>query len=240
MPRFPFPRRWVLTVDGPAGAGKSTAAQGLAKALGYRHVDTGAMYRAAAWATLRAGVDASSSRALSGLLARTTFDFSKGGVRVNGVDVAAHIRTPEVTGAASAIAARPAVRRLLVRRQRQMGRGGGVVMEGRDIGTVVFPRADLKFFLDASPEERANRRWREIRKKGERADRAAIARAIRERDRRDRGRTMSPLRAAADAIVLDTTGCSVAETRRRMLRSLRQTADRARARARRPGAGPAE
>lgn len=218
------PSRWVIAVDGPAGAGKSSAARGLARALGFRHIDTGAMYRAAAWAALRAGVPLDAERALIRVVGKTRFDFTDGATRVDGVDVAAAIRTPEVAGAASAIAVRPRLRKILVDRQRRMGRGGGVVMEGRDVGTVVFPRAHVKFFLDATPEERARRRWKELRAKGPAPTLAEILRSIRERDDRDRNRAASPLRAAADAVVVDTTGHTLPEVGRLLLAEIRRKA----------------
>lgn len=215
---------WVIAVDGPAGAGKSSAARGLARALGFRHIDTGAMYRAAAWAALRAGVSLDAERALVRVVGKTRFDFTDGATRVDGVDVAGAIRTPEVAGAASAIAVRPRLRKILVDRQRRMGRGGGVVMEGRDVGTVVFPRAHVKFFLDATPEERARRRWKELRAKGPAPALAEILRSIRERDDRDRNRAASPLRAAADAVVVDTTGYTLPEVGRLLLAEIRRKA----------------
>jgi len=143
---------------------------------------------------------------------------------VDGVDVAGAIRTPEVAGAASAIAVRPRLRKILVDRQRRMGRGGGVVMEGRDVGTVVFPRAHVKFFLDATPEERARRRWKELRAKGPAPALAEILRSIRERDDRDRNRAASPLRAAADAVVVDTTTFPLKTVERMLLAEVRRRA----------------
>ncbi len=218
------PPRWVIAVDGPAGAGKSSAARGLARALGFRHIDTGAMYRAAAWAALRAGVPLDAEKALIRVVGKTRFDFTDGATRVDGVDVAGAIRTPEVAGAASAIAVRPRLRKILVDRQRRMGRGGGVVMEGRDVGTVVFPRAHVKFFLDATPEERARRRWKELRAKGPAPALAEILRSIRERDDRDRNRAASPLRAAADAVVVDTTTFPLKTVERMLLAEVRRRA----------------
>lgn len=220
------PRGWVIAVDGPAGAGKSSAARGLARALGYRHVDTGAMYRAAAWAVLRAGSDPSRENAVMKVLIKTKFDFSDGKVEVDGRDAAGDIRTAEAGQAASRLAVLPRVRRLLVARQRRMGRGGGVVMEGRDVGTVVFPRARMKFFLDATPEERARRRWKELRAAGRRASLTAILTSIKERDERDRSRAVSPLRAAADAVVVDTTRLTLPRVRRVLLERVLQKARR--------------
>jgi cytidylate kinase len=208
-------RPLTIAVDGPAGAGKSSAARGLARALRYRHIDTGAMYRAAAWGAWRAGLPLDDAAALlRGVRAqRYEFKETNDGSRVllNGEDVTAHLRSPEAGQAASRLSIHPAVRRVLVDRQRRLARGGGVVMEGRDIGTVVLPRADVKFFLDATPEERGRRRWKELRAKGQRASLGKIIEDIRARDHRDRTRAASPLRAADDAVVIDTTGFSLPE-----------------------------
>jgi cytidylate kinase len=203
---------FVIAIDGPAGAGKSTLARGLARALGFTYVDTGAMYRAVAWKALERGVPLDSPVALARLAAQMDIVFKpkKGGqeIIVDGVAVGATLRTPEVTQVASVVATVPGVRRALVQRQRDLGRGGRVVMEGRDIGTVVFPRANIKFFLEASPQERARRRYEEIKKKGEEIPLAVLAAAIRRRDNKDRSRTKSPLRPAKDAIRIDSTGLS--------------------------------
>lgn len=203
-------KRLVVAIDGPAGAGKSTLARGLAARLGLAYVDTGAMYRAVAWKALHLGADLDDPGALGRLARRMTIAFkaAKGApqrVFADGKDVTGVIRTPEVSQTASVVAAVPAVRRAMVARQRALGRGGGVVMEGRDIGTVVFPKADVKFFVDASVEERARRRYEEMRAKDAGVSLAAIASAIRRRDRRDRGRKDSPLRPAPDAHIIDTT-----------------------------------
>ena len=222
----PLPDRLIVTIDGPAGTGKSSTARSLARCLGVEFLDTGAMYRAAAWAALRAGVPLDNEAALLRVAGRTRFDFTDGATRVDGQDVAGAIRTPEVAGAASAIAVRPRLRKILVDRQRRMGRGGGVVMEGRDVGTVVFPRAPVKFFLDATPEERARRRWKELRAKGAAPRLGEILRSIRERDERDRTRAASPLRAAADAVVIDTTGYTLAEVGGLMLAEVRRRSRR--------------
>ena len=211
-------RKLTIAVDGPAGAGKSSAARGLARALRYRHIDTGAMYRAAAWGAWKAGLPLDDAAALlRGVRAqRYEFKETKDGARVflDGEDVTARLRSPEAGQAASQLSVHPAVRRVLVDRQRRLARGGGVVMEGRDIGTVVLPRADVKFFLDATPEERGRRRWRELRAKGRRASLKKIIDDIRARDHRDRTRAASPLRAADDAVVIDTTGFSLAEVQK--------------------------
>jgi cytidylate kinase len=205
MGRF---RRLTIAIDGPAGAGKSTSAQDLAQALHLRYIDTGAMYRGVAWAAVRAGIPPDNRAQVRKILPRTKISFSdekSPRLLVNGEDASLAIRTAEVSQAASRLATVPEVRTYLVRAQRRLARGGGVVMEGRDIGTVVLPNADLKFFLDASVEERARRRWKELQAAGKRQSRIAIENAIRERDHRDRTRAVSPLRAASDAVVLDTT-----------------------------------
>lgn len=202
----------VIAIDGPAGAGKSTLARGLAKSLGLAYVDTGAMYRAVAWKALHLGADLDDPQALTRLAGRMKISFKTGraGQKVvaDGKDVTTVIRTPEVTQTASVVAAVSGVRKAMVRRQRHLGHGGGVVMEGRDIGTVVFPKADVKFFIDASIEERARRRFREMHAKDAGVGLKAIEDAIRRRDRRDRGRKDSPLRPAKDAVLVDTTNLS--------------------------------
>jgi CMP/dCMP kinase len=205
----------VVAIDGPAGAGKSTLARGVAKSLGLTYVDTGAMYRAVAWKALHLGADLDDPRALAALAGRMKISFkpARAGQKVvaDGRDVTTVIRTPEVTQTASVVAAVPGVRRALVERQRRLGRKGGVVMEGRDIGTVVFPRADVKFFIDASIEERARRRFKEMHAKDAGVDLKSIEESIRRRDKRDRGRADSPLRPAADAVTVDTTRLTQAQ-----------------------------
>ncbi|MBP9699004.1 MAG: (d)CMP kinase [Elusimicrobia bacterium] len=212
--------RLTIAIDGPAGAGKSTSARDLANALGLRYIDTGAMYRGVAWAVVRAGVAPDDRRRVRSLLARTALSFTDEAeprLLVDGHDASAALRSPDVSQAASRLATVPEVRTFLVRAQRRLARGGGVVMEGRDIGTVVLPRADVKFFLDASVEERARRRWKQLGATGRSEPRSAIEAAIRERDHRDRTRAVSPLRAADDAVVLDTTRDSRARVKRMLL-----------------------
>jgi cytidylate kinase len=227
MPR----RSLTIAIDGPAGAGKSTSAKDLARALGLRYIDTGAMYRGVAWAAVRAGIEPDNRRQVRKILARARLAFEgtkNPRLYVNGEDASAAIRTPDVSQAASRLATVPDVRTFLVRAQRQLARGGGVVMEGRDIGTVVLPTADLKFFLDASVEERARRRWKELRATGKRDRLKDIEAAIRERDHRDRTRAVSPLCAAPDAVVLDTTRDSRARVKRILLDWVRRKTSRAR------------
>jgi cytidylate kinase len=201
----------VIAIDGPSGAGKGTIARAVAKRLGFHHVDTGAMYRAVAWRSLQDGIDLTDEAAVSAVAERARFDVSDGRVAIDGLDIAGAIRTPEMDAAASAVARQPAVRRVLVERQRDFARRGGTVMEGRDIGTVVFPHAQVKIYLDASAEERARRRATDpahVSGKGAAAIQE-VATALAERDRRDRTREASPLAIADDAVVIDTTELSI-------------------------------
>jgi cytidylate kinase len=210
----------IIAIDGPSGAGKGTVARAIAAALGYRHVDSGAMYRAIGWKALEEGVPLDDEQAVADLAAGSRVDVSTAGATVDGVDVTRAIRTPAIDRAATVVARLPRVRALLVDRQRQLGAGGGIVMEGRDIGTVVFPDADVKIYLDASPEERARRRAIDPAHTGNVAV-ADVATALTARDEIDRTRAASPLYAAADAIVVDTTGRSVDEVVAEVLRIVR-------------------
>ncbi len=198
----------IIAIDGPSGAGKGTIARAVAAALGYRHVDSGAMYRAVGWKALRAGLSLTDEDAVATLADRSTIDLTGDAVVIDGDDVSRAIRTPEIDRAAAAVARLPRVREVLVGRQRALGAGGGIVMEGRDIGTVVFPHADLKFYLDASDEERARRRALDPAHSGATSI-AEVASALLERDQSDRTRQASPLYAASDAIVVDTTGRAI-------------------------------
>jgi cytidylate kinase len=207
----------VIAIDGPSGAGKGTVARAVAARLGYRHVDTGAMYRALAWKACHEGVDLADELAVAALGERAAFDLEDGRVRIDGHDVAAAIRTPQIDQAAATVARHPAVRKTLVARQRAYGAGGGIVMEGRDIGTVVFPAADVKIYLDASPEERARRRAADPAHAARGTQIADVATALAERDRSDSTRAASPLIVAADALVLDTTGMPVEQVIERVL-----------------------
>jgi cytidylate kinase len=202
----------VIAIDGPSGAGKGTVARAVAARLGYRHVDTGAMYRAVAWKASRDGIDLADELAVAGLGQRAAFDLEEGRVVIDGHDVAAAIRTPEIDKAATIVARHPAVRRVLVERQRALGSNGAVVMEGRDIGTVVFPDADLKIYLDASPEERARRRAADPAHASSKGTQLSdVATALAERDRSDSTRATSPLAVAPDAVIIDTTDLSVSD-----------------------------
>ncbi len=200
----------IIAIDGPSGAGKGTVARGVAARLGYRHVDTGAMYRAVAWKAVHEGIDIGDERAVAALGERATFDLEGGRAVIDGHDVARLIRTPEIDKAAAAVARHPAVRAALVRRQRELGQSGGIVMEGRDIGTVVFPDADVKIFLTASPEERARRRASDpAHAASQQAVLAEIATALAERDRSDSTRAVSPLLQSSDALAIDTTSMPI-------------------------------
>jgi len=208
----------VIAIDGPSGAGKGTVARTVAARLNYRHIDTGAMYRAVAWKAQSEGLDLRDEAAVAALGARAAFDLEDGRVVIDGHDVAAVIRTPEMDTAAATVARHPAVRATLVRRQREMGGGGAIVMEGRDIGTVVFPDADVKIYLDASPEERARRRAADPAHGASQTRLLSeVATALAERDRSDSTRAASPLTRAPDAIVIDTTGLPVDEVVARVI-----------------------
>ncbi len=208
----------IIAIDGPSGAGKGTVARAVASALGYRHVDSGAMYRAVGWKALQARVPLDSEAAVARLAQESSIDLSASRVVVDGQDVTRAIRTPEIDRAAAAVARLPAVRAVLVQRQRAMAAGNSLVMEGRDIGTVVFPGADVKVYLDASPEERARRRASDPAHSGGPAAVTDVATLLTERDQSDRTRAASPLYAAPDAVVIDTTGKSVEEVVGEVLR----------------------
>jgi cytidylate kinase len=211
-------RRLVIAIDGPSGAGKSTAGRALARQLGYTFLDTGAMYRALALQALREGVPLDAEGELADLARRSRIELVGGGevVRLDGEDVTAAIRTREVSAAASRVSVHPPVRRLMVARQQELGRAGGVVLDGRDVGTVVFPDADVKFYVDADPRRRAERRHAELAAAGVDSDVAAIEREIRARDHADSTRPDSPLTRAPDAIYLDTTILGPTEVVQRM------------------------
>jgi cytidylate kinase len=203
----------VIAIDGPAGAGKSTVSRAVARRLGYRHVDSGAMYRVVGVLAHEAGVSSADADALAAICDGAAMRFEERGGEVcvysGARDLTAAIRTADAGQWASQVSAVPVVRQRLVAEQRRLGAGGRVVMEGRDIGTVVFPDAALKVFLDATPRERAARRAAELRRRGEAVDFEHMVREIEARDARDRGRVHSPLRPAADAVLVDTSGVAL-------------------------------
>lgn len=198
-----------IAVDGPSGAGKSTVAKALAEKLNIDYIDTGAMYRAVALKILKAETDIYNQEALSSMLGATVVDFTGGRTYLDGEDVSDKIRSPEVTKMASDASAIPAVREKLVGLQQSMGRERSVVLDGRDIGTNVFPRARYKVFINASLDERARRRWNELKEKDQEADFLAIREHIRERDYNDSHRALNPLMKASDAVEIDTTDMTV-------------------------------
>jgi len=208
----------IIAIDGPVGSGKSTLARRVAELMGYVYIDTGAMYRALALKAVRGALSLDRENELENLAQATRVDLkAQDGTQqvfLDGEDVTTAIRTPEVSQAASKIAVVSGVRHVLVAEQRRAGQQGGVVMEGRDIGSVVFPDADLKIFLTASPEVRAERRYREHQQKGDSIDLARTLVEIHERDQRDRERTTSPLVRAPDAVVVDSTAMEAEEVAR--------------------------
>jgi len=215
------PNRIIVAIDGPAGAGKSTIARRLADRLGFIYIDTGAMYRAVALWAVRQGVGFDDLHRMEQLALAAEIALDLGRIRLNGEDVSEAIRTPEVSAGASKIAVIPAVRRAMVAKQRVIGERSSVVMEGRDIGTVVFPNAQVKIYLDANPEERVRRRLLEARAKGEEVAENALAAQIKERDQRDSTRADAPLAQAPDAVYLDSTRLSITEVEEAILRIVR-------------------
>ncbi|MGA2193393.1 MAG: (d)CMP kinase [Nitrospirota bacterium] len=205
----------IVAIDGPSGAGKSTVGRMLAKALGYIYMDTGAMYRAIGWKAVSEGVELKEGPALRELCRSTEVELRQEGgelkVFVDGRDVSSLIRTPEMSMAASAVSAQPCVRERLLELQREMGKKGGVVMEGRDIGTVVFPQAGIKFYMDADVRERARRRYAELLARGEKVDLEKTVEAVMKRDYDDSHRDIAPLKKAEDAIVVDTSNMTAEE-----------------------------
>ena len=220
-------KKIVVAIDGPAGAGKSTIAKLVAEKLGYAYIDTGAMYRSVAWKFLQTGKDFDED--LISTLAKTMViefkpEASVNRVFVDGAEVTEAIRSTEVTANVSRVAAIGAVREAMVAQQRRMGESGGVLMDGRDIGTVVFPNAQLKIFLTASVEERALRRYKELMAKGQDVDLAQLKEDIASRDKQDSERAISPLRQAEDALLLDTSHMNIEQVTAKILQLVEEKA----------------
>ncbi len=218
-------QKLIIAIDGPAGSGKSTTARAVARELNYLYIDTGAMYRAVGLAVLRAACEVDDAH-VAGLLSDMSIDLERNGddqrTMLNGEDVSGAIRTQEVAEMASAVAALPSVRAALTKRQREIGQAGAVVMDGRDIGSNVFPDADVKIFMTADAAERARRRVAELHGRGQAADFDVVLAQIRERDGRDAGREIAPLKRADDAVDLDTSGMGIAEQNSRVLEIVRR------------------
>ena len=214
-------RRIVVAIDGPAGAGKSTIAKRLAARLGFTYIDTGAMYRAVALWARREGLDWADAHRMEALARAAGIELQPGRIWLNGNEITDTIRTPEISDGASKVSAIPGVRRAMVEQQRAIGERISVVMEGRDIGTVVFPNADVKIFLDANPGERVRRRLAEVRAKGDTITEDELARQMRERDERDSTRGDSPLAQAPDAVYFDSSGLNLDQVEEGILRIIR-------------------
>jgi cytidylate kinase len=212
----------IIAIDGPSGAGKGTIARTIAATLGYRHIDTGAMYRAVGWKANAEGITLDDEPAIAALAERAAVIVEGGVVSIDGHDVTRAIRTPEIDKVAATVARLPRVREVLVGRQRKIGEAGGVVMEGRDIGSVVFPDADVKIYLDASAAERARRRANDSQHTGGQAGAAAVAASIAARDQADSTRSASPLTIAQGATYIDTTELPIEQVVETVMSIVRQ------------------
>lgn len=214
----------IIAIDGPAGSGKTTIAKKVAKALGYLHIDSGSMYRALTRKVIKEKIDLDNKAELLKVVKATRIDLKqvdgKFIVLLDGENVSDKLRTPEINKNINTIAAVPEIRRYLLEIQRKLGKDGGIVMEGRDIGTAIFPHADSKFYIDASIKERTRRRFKELSDSGKKVDLSKLEKSIRIRDKKDKTRDTNPLRIAEDAIVIDTTGLSINEVTQKILKEI--------------------
>lgn len=213
--------RDVITIDGPSGSGKSTVSKRLADKLGYKYLDTGALYRAVAWYADDRGINPEDREALAGMLEKIAITFQGDLISVNGTDVTSQIRRPEIGELSSRVSAKPAVREYLFSMQREIGLRGKVVIEGRDIGTAVFPEADNKFYLDAGPEKRAGRRYKELQEKGINTTLESILKGIIKRDDRDSNRENAPLTRTDSMVYIDTSNISADEVVNEIMEALK-------------------
>jgi cytidylate kinase len=212
----------IITIDGPSGAGKSTIARLIAKRLGYKYLDTGALYRALAWKILREDIDIDDEKKLSEFLKMVNITYSDHKISVDGIDITDKIRTQEISEMSSRVSSKPLVREYLLSLQRQIGEKGNIVAEGRDTGTVIFPEARHKFFLDAKPEERGKRRYKELKESGLNVNLTSIIEAIKKRDNRDSKRKVAPLKRTEDMIYIDTTELSIEQVLSRIMEELKK------------------
>jgi len=216
----------IIAIDGPAGSGKSTVAKIVAEKLRFRYIDTGSMYRSVAWKSLQKNTTLGDEEAVADIAFKTKIDLVSGEdgqlVFVDGENITAQLKMEEVSRGAAIVAAQPIIRQIMTTKQRKLGKQGKVVMDGRDIGTVVFPQADKKFFLDADPKERGRRRFAELKEKKQAAntDLPTIIEQVIQRDNEDRNRKIAPLKQAKDAILIDTTHLSVDQVVKEIIKTI--------------------